>query len=534
MQVTVKYGEPLDFGNEEKEIDSTVSFLLEEIISRQETMREQQAHIENFPLGNEYEPSGENKFTGMEQLRDISRNNYAKVIVDAVTSKCGVEGFRTAVSSDEKGDMKAMELFERDDMGFAIQDAIDLACTYRKSYLYVDPVSGRQRVFSPNNAAVLLDSQSEPVAAVVMSREFGLKRDVLRVFMRDVDEDTGEAEGPLRGFVATREIDQWEHMHPSPLALKITGNDAEIPLDGSLTNGWVWWKPISGMKTERVPVTVLKGKDNKNEFEDANDTISRINHMVWQRVLIATMQAFRQRAIKGDFPKRDIDGKEIDYGSMFEPGPGALWQLPANAELWESSQADIMGLLEAVRADEKALGAQTKTPMNHFSDSVNNSAEGAASQKEAYYDKIEDRRKRFGSRMRRHMSILMEVNGEKERAKVEDLEVIWTPIESLSLNERTAAFASLKGQGLAIETALREGMMMTPGEIKRAIEELNKEVLRQAMAKAVKQQTPLEKSASGASLDPSFGGQPRKKQGYGNTSETLIRAKQEGRKQGRA
>ena len=527
MQMTVKYGDPVDPSNESKEVDQTVGFLLDEIMGRREDMREQQAHIENFPLGNEYEPDGDNRFTGMEQLRDISRNNYAKVIVDAVTSKCGIEGFRTAVSSDEKGDLKAMELFDRDDMGFAIQDAIDLACTYRKSYLYVDPISGRQRVFAPTNAAVLLDSQNEPLAALVVSREFGLKRDVMRVFLRDTDEETGEAVGQVRGFIATREIDNWDIQHPPLSAVKITGHDSEIPLDGSFDDGWIWWKQMQNLKTERIPVTVLKAKDNKNEFEDATDTISRINHMIWQRVLIATMQAFRQRAIKGDFPKRDATGQEIDYGSLFEPGPGALWQLPAGSELWESQPTDIQGLLEAVRADEKALGAQTKTPMNHFSDSVNNSAEGAASQKEAYYDKIEDRRKRFGSRLRRHMSILMEVNGEKERSSIESLEVIWTPIESLTLSERTASFASLRGQGLAIETALREGMKMTPNEIKRAMEELNKDVLRRAMAQAVNQNTPLGNAAEGNTYE---GDGTRRRRGYGDNSETLTRAREAGRR----
>ena len=234
------------------------------------------------------------------------------------------------------------------------------------------------------------------------------------------------------------------------------------------------------------------------------------------------MQGFRQRAVKGDFKKTDSRGREIDYGKLFEPGPGSLWQLPENAEMWESSTSDISQLLLAVKDDEKALGAQTKTPMNHFSDSVNNSAEGAASQKEAYYDKIEDRRKRFGSRLRRHTSVLLEVNGESERSRIEDLEVIWTPIESLSLTERTAAFASLKGQGLATRTALREGMKFTPAEIQRALEELTEDIIDKQMAIAIGGQTPLNKSAQNS-------GQGQAK-AVGDTAQTLEKAKSEGRK----
>lgn len=521
MNYTVKYGEEIDGSNENKPVDMLAHDLLNEILSRRETIQEHQAHIENFPLGNEYEPERDKRFTGMEQLRNISRNNYAKVIVDAVTSKCGIEGFRTAVSSDETGDIKALELFERDGMGFAMQDAIELACTYRKSYLFVDPVTGRQKILTPTNAALLLDINDEPVGAVVLTREKALKRDTLRVFIRDIDEETGAAVGKVRQFIATRDI---EARYPLNSGIRVSGHDSEVPLSSSIRNGWVWWKEVTGLKTERVPVTVLKGKDDKNEFEDATDTISRINHIIWQRVIIITMQAFRQRAIKGNLPKKDASGRDIDYGAIFEPGPGALWLLPENSEMWESSPADMTSLLDTVRADEKALGAQTKTPMNHFSDSVNNSAEGAASQKEAYYDKIADRRRRFGSKLSRHMSILMEVNGEKERSAVEAVEVIWSPIESLSLNERTAAFASLRGQGIAVETALREGMKMGPGEIRRAMEELNKDTLRMAMTSSINQTTPLAKARQGNQSQANVQTKPT-----GQTSETIVKAKTEGR-----
>lgn len=523
----IEYGAEVAFDDENKPVDLIVGDLLDEILSRENDIREHQAHIENFPLGNEYEPSQEIRFNGMAQLRDISRNNYAKVIVDAVSSKCGIEGFRSSVASDEQGDTKIKELFDRDDMGFSMQDAVALACTYRKAYLFVDPVTGRQRVVPPNNAAVMLDGANEPVAAVVMTRDKAMRQDTLRVFVREVDRETGLATGKLYGYVATRKLDSYRHR--SVGGTKITGSDSEIPLDRSLRGGWLWWKQLSSLKTDRIPVTVLQNKDNKNEFEDAGDTITRINHMIWQRVIIATMQAFRQRAVKGNFPKRDAQGRDIDYAALFEPGPGSLWQLPEGAEMWESQTTEIASLLEAVRADEKALGAQTKTPMNHFSDSVNNSAEGAASQKEAYYDKVEDRRKRFGSRLKRHTSILLEVNDEKERAAIENLEVIWTPIESLSLTEKTAAFASLKGQGLGIKTALREGMKMTPSEIRRAIMELNEDALRQQMVKSINQPTPLAKSAMNGGQGQAKA-MPQQATPKGDTSETLNKAKVEGRK----
>lgn len=513
----IEIGKSLDTENADKAIDSLAGRLFKDLKGRIDTLEEHQAFMEGAPLGNEFDPGRDKEFNGMEQLREMARNNYARLIVSSVTNKCGIEGFRTAAANDEYGDERVAELFDRDDMQYNIQDAIEIAAAYRRSYLYVDPISKRQRIIPTNNAAVLMDSDDEPAAAIVLRRDRVLERDVLQLFTRSVNEETGQAEGPVRLFVATRDIPR-EGI--SRKGIILTSSDREVPLDTGIIHNWVWWKEVTVDSTSRIPVTVLKNKDGKNEFEDATDNINRLNHMIFQRVIVATMQAFRQRAITGDFPKKDAKGRDIDYTEMFESGPARLWQLPAGAEIWESSTTEYGGLLEAVRADERSLGAQTSTPMNYFSDSVNNSAEGAATQKESYYDRVEDRRRRFGSRLRRHVSILMEVNGEAERAEMAGLEVIWKPIESLSLSEKTAAFATLSAK-LSVKTALREGMQMTPREIQRAINENLDDAMRRSFADPLNVPTPLKKSQEGNQSQAST---------VGNTSETLLKAKTEGRK----
>lgn len=512
-------GESVDVHNEDRVVDGIVGRLFEELEGRIDDLAEEQAYMEGAPLGNEFEPGKDKEFNGMEQLRDMSRNNYARLVVSAVTNKCGIEGFRTAAANDEYGDSRVDELFDRDDMGFAIQDAIEIASAFRRSYLYVDPMTTRQRVVPTTNAAVLMDVTDEPVAGIVLRRDKILDRDVMQVYIRSINEATGVAEGPPRLYTATR--DHNDYAYVSKRGIVLTSSDSEVPLDRNVSHGWVWWKEEAVPSTTRIPLTVLKNKDGKSEFSNVTDTINRLNHMIFQRVIVATMQAFRQRAIKGNFPKYDNKGKEIDYADLFEAGPARMWQLPEGADIWESSTTDYSGLLEAVKADERALGAQTSTPMNYFSDSVNNSAEGAATQKESYYDRVEDRRRRFGSRLRRHVSILMEVNGEDERSRIEELEVIWKPVESLTLSERSAAYASLKSNGLSVKTALREGMQMKPREIQRAMDELLEDQLRKAFAEPNNGPTPLAKAREGNQTKAS---------NVGNNSETLVKAREEGRK----
>ena len=100
----IEYGADLEPGNEDKPVDLIVGNLIDEILARQEDMAEHQAHIENFPLGNEYEPDQENQFNGMEMLRDISRNNYAKVML----TRCRLNAVSRAFALASKLTKKAI------------------------------------------------------------------------------------------------------------------------------------------------------------------------------------------------------------------------------------------------------------------------------------------------------------------------------------------------------------------------------------------------------------------------------------------
>lgn len=492
-------GEAIRSDGDNDSLDAIVESLLEEIYHRRDYIEDFRAYLQGAPLGNEFELNEEQGFNGLEQLRDMSRNNYAKLIVSATTDRLGIDGASTAAANDEFGDVRVAELFDRDDMGTRAQEAMSLACGYRTSYLYVDQLTKRQSVIPPTNAAVISDVSGEPVAAIVLKRERALQRDTMHVYVRKVNELTGEAEGDTHLFIATREIESYtEHISKSDFSqIKVTEHDSEIPLSHGIKSGWEWWKKVP-VKVSRIPVTPLKDKDGENEFENYTDTIDRINHMIFQRVVIATMQAFRQRAISGDFPEEDpVTGAKIDYEAMFASGPAQMWTLPENAKMWESQPTQFQDITEAIKADERALAAQSYTPMNYLSDNVNLSAEGSSLQRENYISKIEDRRRRFGSRWARHLSILFETEGDTERSDVYSLKILWQPISTDSLTSKTAAFASLRSQGVAMRTAWRIAMGLTPQEIQKAEDERLEETLTQNLTSSINQVTPMKKSAYG-------------------------------------
>ena len=118
------------------------------------------------------------------------------------------------------------------------------------------------------------------------------------------------------------------------------------------------------------------------EFEHVKDDLDRIILMVLQRVQVAVLQAFRQRAVKGSLPEKDAQGNVIDYNVLFSSDPGALWNLPNGVELWESAGVDLTPILESVKGDVRDLAGRTRTPLYYFYPNEGGSAEGAVTQRE--------------------------------------------------------------------------------------------------------------------------------------------------------
>ncbi len=186
--------------------------------------------------------------------------------------------------------------------------------------------------------------------------------------------------------------------------------------------------------------------------------------MILQRIIIATTQAFKQRAIKGDFPTHDPDGNEIDFNGLFTASPGSLWMIPENADIWESGQTDLQGILSAVRADIQDFAAVTRTPMHYLTpEGANGSAEGASLAREGLVFKAEDRIARFNSSWTKLMSLMFRWIGDEERANLLDLEPIWKPAERYSLAER--ADANSKFQDIPFNSRMSLIGQFTPAEV---------------------------------------------------------------------
>lgn len=255
-------------------------------------------------------------------------------------------------------------------------------------------------------------------------------------------------------------------------------NENGTPLSTVFSEGW---EPLGEVETFEgpVPVFVLDNLNGVAEFEPHIDVIDRINLGKLQRMVLTAMQAFKQRAMKGGLPTEDEDGNSIDWAKVFEPAPGALWDLPEGIDVWESEAVDIRPLLEGEKADARDFAAVTQTPISVFiPDSSNQSAEGAANAQRGEIAKAKNRIARVKPPMAAALLQALRILGLDDGSTVD---VRFEPAEHVSFTEKTTAAVAAKASGRSQRWIAENIFGMTPEEFQQDQNDLAAEQLQQSI-----------------------------------------------------
>lgn len=385
-----------------------------------------------------------------------SRTNWAELVVDAPRERMRPIGFRTGAAGDELGDDEAWKIWQANSLDADVPLLFTAMMSMRRAAVIVGEIDEET-----GQPLITIEDPREIITAQDPARRRRTNA-ALKVF-RDEDADVDRAylylpstsTGGAPGFV---------------LKASRKRSGGRSPTSGT-AQSWNWDGDPQPLKV-RMPVVPFFNRPAVSgpptaEFEGAIDVIDRINHMVLQRVIIATFQAFRQRAIKG-LPRVDAQGNEIDYSDLFIAGAGALWQLPDNADMWESAQSDMQGIHQAVRDDVQDLAATTRTPLFYLTpDAANGSAEGASLAREGLVFKAIDRIGQATEQLERVMSLAFEMKDDTKRAAMADLEVLWASPEIYSLAERADAASKLVTVGVPFRDLMQLVMQVTPQQVAR-------------------------------------------------------------------
>lgn len=393
-----------------------------------------------------------------EQFYRKTRLNMAELVVGSMLERMRVRAIRSGDGS-RAGDSIAWDLYRKNDLDVSFADALEHGLVMGTSYLITGIRTG-----TPMNRQLTVDdirvTWEDPRQMVTIhdAEDQSIIRAAAR-FYHDAEEQKDVAVLWVAGRV-------FEASTPRKTTRK------KIYFNAS---DWDWEEEKSRVLPGqvRVPVVRLRNRRGVGEFERHLDVLDRIDHMILQRMVIATMQAFRQRAIKGELPatypsEHPKAGQAIDYDEIFESDPGALWMIPATAEIWESGQVELSGILNAVKDDVRNLAAVTRRPVNVLSpEGENQSAEGAALTREGLTFATEDRELRFGRDLARALAYGFQMIGDEARSNATNMAVEWMPVDRWPLSAQAAAAQQAKAAGMSKQWILERCWQATPEEIER-------------------------------------------------------------------
>ena len=408
----------------------------------------------NAPLPRSMEAAPESA----QRFFKTSRTNLADMLVKAVRYRLKVARIHTSVDAGEAGDAAAW-------------------LAWRKAGMQVEgPEIIRHMLISGDGFGMVAMDEDGPAATSEDPRQVITEHDPVRQsrmraaakFFRDEVRATDFAYLYLPGrvFVARRER-------------KASAGSAV----SKFSTSWDWSEDHGGAAGKALPqgfdrdmmIVRYRNDEAVGDYERHTDILDRLDHLILQGMVIATLQAFKQRGIKvadEDMPDRDPDtGEEIDYDEVFSADPGALWKLPASADMWESGAVDLTPITTLATKELERISAVTFTPLSMFTpEGANQSAQGASLVREGMTFKVEDKQERIGEAHALTASLIFRLSGEALAASADpfSIQIGWAPAERFSLTERAQASVALKSAGVPFRTMLREAMQFSPEQIARA------------------------------------------------------------------
>lgn len=252
--------------------------------------------------------------------------------------------------------------------------------------------------------------------------------------------------------------------------------EARFEWEGASSDGdWAF-----AIKCGCLPIVKMTTPNGKGQFESSLKTLKSIDQQRFQRLCIQEMQAFKQRWVQGDMPEyyqkndpavkanRAKAGDKIDYSELFEMGPAALWLLPADAKIGESSITDITPIVTAAASDIKHLAGSTGTPLSILSPDTAGSSEGAKLTTRMLRLKVRDMNMRANDAFVLLLKMALTASG--SNASEERFETTWEPIDLPTELEMAEAASQVKGV-IPLKTIARRFLHMTETEIAEMIQD---------------------------------------------------------------
>jgi len=427
--------------------------LQRKLIDRQDRLDKLFARYEgNAPLPESLRDAPETA----RKFHKTARTNLAEMVVKGVVYKTNAVSIQTSRDNGETGDAKAWE-------------------AWRKAGMLVEgPSIVRNMLIAGDGYSIAALHDGKPAATSEDPRQVvtihdPVRQSVIRAAGKFfVDDDLAESYAylyrPGRVWVAVKRGTRGARRAPR----------------GRFDRSWEWSDQHGGEEGQALPagfedqmvVTRYRNDEGVGDFERHVDLLDRVDHLILQAMVVATLQAFKQRAIKvdpKDMPDRDPQtGELISYDDVFLSSPDALWKLPATADMWESGTVDTTPIITMVSKQIELVSAVMFTPLSMFTpEGANQSAQGATLVREGATFKVEDKHTRIGAAHAQTAALIFRLANMPEIADPDTISITFAPAERYSLSEKADAAVKAKASGVPWETIMRTVWQFGPEEIAR-------------------------------------------------------------------
>lgn len=385
-----------------------------------------------------------------QSFQKKARTNFAELIVGSVRERCTVRSIRTSADNSANGDAEAWKIWKDNGLNVEFADVLENMLALGDAYT----ITGYD------------DDLKKPIITGEDPRQVVTIHNPVR---------QSEVRGAIKMFHDPEAARDYAYLFlPGVRYVAFVDNDSAEGSPAFDSESWAWDEESGGEAGEvipgnAVPVVRYRNRRGIGAFETHIDVLDRINHMLLQRMVIATMQAFRQRAVfvdDNDMPETDEEGNVIDYDAILSADPGSVWKLPLTAKLWESGQVDLQGILSGIHDDVVHLAAVTRTPISILAPD-NQSAEGAKASADGLVFRCEDLQTRATAGLAQTFSYAFLFSGDEKRSDKSTIEVGWFPIERHTIAEKYDAASKAVASGEPEQSIWADVLQKTPDQIEQ-------------------------------------------------------------------
>lgn len=317
--------------------------------------------LTRYDIGNHPLPEGDERCRTMFQaFQRKARSNYSKLVIEALLERLKIVGFRTGADSTDEADRKAWRIWQANRMDARA------------------PLVHRSMLVN-SHAYVMVGKSKDPARGPIITPE-----------------------SPRQVAVETDPLDQLTTLAGAKI-YQDKRLDATCAVVGLPDYVWTFIKPSSGTWSvkDKQPNTAgvvpfvefvncpqLDHAENDqygtnqyvrgaighgmSELCGVLDIQDRINDTILNRLVIAKVQAYRQRWVKG-IKTEDENGEPLDL--PFIPGVDMLWAVEdVDAQFGDFQVTDLGPIMKAVEADIRDLAAISRTPPHYLLNDIVNAS----------------------------------------------------------------------------------------------------------------------------------------------------------------